>query len=103
MAQKSGFCFVYTTRLAPCLVRSPSIRLMNVSRTCLRFNSSKNFANEPPNFKLSSLAAVSDWIKTCWDGDKNLPVFIMNGNKITVLTKPQDFYQTLKVHRTNVL
>ena len=60
-------------------------------------SSSDNFANDPPNPKASALAAASEWIKTCWDSDRNLPAFAVDGNKISVLLQPQDFYQTLKV------
>jgi len=59
-------------------------------------SSSDNFANDPPNPKASALAAASEWIKTCWDSDRNLPAFAVDGNKISVLLQPQDFYQTLK-------
>lgn len=74
----------------------------NLPRSCRTFRSNAgNYSKDPANSRLSSLSAVSDWIKKCWDHDKNLPAFAVNGDKITILTKPQDFYQTLKVRIHN--
>ena len=85
-----------SSRSTPFSLPGKSTKMPLISKRQMR-TSSHNFANDPPNPKASTLAAVSKWIKTCWDSDRNLPAFAVDGNKISVLLQPQEFYQTLKV------
>lgn len=97
MARKAGnFVMCSSKRTSLLLQCRASPYFMKTTTRGLRF-SANNFRENFSDSKLKPLAAVSEWLKKCWDSDKSLPAFAVNGDRITVLTQPQDFYRTLKV------
>ena len=96
MAQKIRYSTNVSSRFARLSCQGRQTPFPIICKRSIRC-SSQSFTHDPPNSKISSIAGVSKWIKACWDNDKDIPVFAVNGNKINILIQPQEFYQTLKV------
>ena len=101
--QKSRWTAKYSTllfsRFKVARSRCCSIKPTNYARMNYSSHSqgSNGGSTNVPKFEHSASETLASWITNSLACDEHLPAFRVNGNKLKIHTKPQDFYQTLKV------